>query len=263
MWMPISRVAVGELAHRERVVDFGRRRIVDRKRLHRRPRQFRRVGQRAPRRERGAARERIDDEAPEVVIVRRRDRAAGMQQLHGTRSRRIARGVERLPLERVLVGPVEEHVELRGERLRQPVLRELGDPLRDVARLALLALDRRQRRLQRVRRRLAVAAAALLVEVHRRARERQRDGRRFGRRRCRAVVLARELVEAEFVVRHDFPQEIRVELRHELVRARERFGGRRRGKAQQHVRRLDLLPLARDGLDLTATRRDRRAASRP
>ncbi len=29
-------VAVGELAHGKRVVDFGRRRVVDRKRAHRR-----------------------------------------------------------------------------------------------------------------------------------------------------------------------------------------------------------------------------------
>ena len=35
MWMPISRWPLARLAHRERIVDLGRRRVVDRERAHR------------------------------------------------------------------------------------------------------------------------------------------------------------------------------------------------------------------------------------
>ena len=120
----------------------------------------------------------------------------------------------------------------------------------DLLGLARLALDRRERRAQRVRRRLPVAALALLVEVHRRRVQQQRDGRGLRGRRLAAVVLARELVEAELGVAARVPQERRVEFRRELLRLGQRVAGAGRGEAQQHVAGLDLQPLAGHRLDL-------------
>ncbi len=128
--------------------------------------------------------------------------------------------------------------------------RQLRRPRRDLLGLARLALDRRERRAQRVRRRLPVAALALLVEVHRRRVQQQRDGRGLRGRRLAAVVLARELVEAELAVAARVPQERGVEFRRELLRLGQRVAGAGRGEAQQHVAGLDLQPLAGHRLDL-------------
>ena len=70
------------------------------------------------------------------------------------------------------------------------------------------------------------------------------------RRRLRAVIFARQLIEAEFTVADRFPQKIRVELAGEFVRVADRLRSARLGEAQQNIRRLDLEPLAGDGLDL-------------
>ena len=121
---------------------------------------------------------------------------------------------------------------------------QLVHPRGHLLALAPLALDRRERRLERVGRRLAVAPLAALVEVHRRGRERDGDGRRLGRRGRAAVVLAREVGEAELVVRRHLPQEVRVELARERLRLGLQRGRRRVGEAQQHRRRLDLQALA-------------------
>ena len=72
-------------------------------------RQVRHRRQRAPRREIGALRKRLGEKAIEVVVVRRRNRAARAQQLERADPLGRARGVERLPFGRVLVGPVEQH----------------------------------------------------------------------------------------------------------------------------------------------------------
>ena len=108
-------------------------------------------------------RKRLGEEAVEVVVVRRRNRAARAQQLRaGSSALGCARRVERLPFERVLVGPVEQHVELRAQRVAAGGARAARRSIRAISlAFALLALDRRERRLQRVGRRLAVAALAL------------------------------------------------------------------------------------------------------
>ena len=77
-------------------------------------------------------------------------------------------------------------------RVGQPVRARSRDPRGDLLAFALLALDRRERRLQRVRRRLAVASLALLVEIHRRRVQQHRHRRRLrGRRRARRSTRAR------------------------------------------------------------------------
>ena len=127
---------------------------------------------------------------------------------------------------------------------------ELVDATGHLLRLALLALDRGERGLQRIRRRLAVAALAALVEEHRRRGEGHRDGGGLDRQRRMPEVLPREIGEAEFVVAGDLPQEVRIK----LPRLHLRFGDERRRRRlrvpQQHRGRLDLQTLAGRGLDL-------------
>ena len=185
-----------------------------------------------------------------MVVVRRRDRAALGQERQGVRPRRLACGGNCLPLQRILVGLVEKHRELRAQRVGQPVRAQFVAPRSHLLRLALLALDRRERGLERIRRRPAVPALAPLVEVHRRAGERHGNGGGFGGHRRMAVIVARELGESELVVRTDFPQEIRIELPGKVLRIGEKR--RRRGirVAQQDRGRLDLQALAGRGLDL-------------
>jgi hypothetical protein len=84
-------------------------------------------------------------------------------------------------------------------------------PRADLHGFALLALDRRERGGERVGGRLAVAALAALVEVHRRGVQQLQHRELLGRARVLAVVVARERVERELVVAGDVPQELRVE----------------------------------------------------
>ncbi len=99
-------------------------------------------------------------------------------------------------------------------------------------------------------RRLAVASLAALVEIHRRRRQRERHGGRFGRRRSAPEIFLREFVESEFVLGRHFPEKIRIELAREPLRVGVERRGRRLGEAQQHGRRLDLEALAGGRLDL-------------
>ena len=217
MWMPISRCAAGELADRERVVDLGRRRVVDRERAHRRDRQLGQRRQRIPRRKRGALRKRLGQEAIEVIVVRRRNRAARAEQVERADPLGVHSGVERLPFGRALVGPVQQHVELRP---RAP-----SGSVRARSSADHCAISRASRSLRATDASAAfsasggaaIAAAALPIEIHRRARQRERDGGGFGRRGDCAVVFARELVEAELVVDRYFPQEIRVDAGDDLA----------------------------------------------
>ena len=86
--------------------------------------------------------------------------------------------------------------------------------------------------------------------MHRRRGEQHRHCGSNRGRRVRAVIFAREIVEAEFAVADGLPEEIRIEVRGERVCGRHRLGRARRREAQQNVRGLDFLALARNGFDL-------------
>ena len=243
-------MAVAERPHGERVVDLGGRRVVDRERGDVGERQLawrrqRRIGRKVE-----SLRKRRQAERVEMVIVRRRDRAAGGQQRQRIGARGLARGRERLPFERILVRPIEQHLAPRRQCIGKPAGEQRIAPGVDLPRFARLALDRGQRRLQRVRRRLAVAAAPLLVEIHRRRVQQARHRRLLGDARARAEVVAREHREVEFAVVARLPQEIDVERGGERLRLLERIVRRRRCEAQQHARRLDLGALAARGFHL-------------
>ena len=187
-------VAVGKLAHRERVVDLGGGCVVDRECARIAARQLAARAATCPTartaRPRGKA---SATKAPEVIVVRGRNRAARREKLHRIRLARFARRAERLPLERVLVRLVEQHRKTRAQRVGQAVLRKLAHPGRDLLALARLALDRGKGSLQRIGRRLAIAPLALLVEMHRRGvqQHRHRGGLR-GRRAARRSTRARD-----------------------------------------------------------------------
>ena len=212
--------------HRKRVVDLGRRRIVDRERPQRSARQpgHRR---RVMRRERGALRKRLKQEPIEVVIMRRWDRAAGGQQRDRVRLQRRARSIQGARFDRELVGLVEQHRQDRAKRFRQVMLFELPDIRGDLSGLAAFAFCSCESGLQRIGRCRSVAALPLLVEMHRRAvqAERERCGfRGFGRS---PEVLAGEVGKAEFALAAHFPQEIRIEPGGKRPRIREQRRRRR------------------------------------
>jgi hypothetical protein len=96
----------------------------------------------------------------------------------------------------------------------------------------------------------SIAAAAALVEVDRRGVQLQQQGDGFGRARGMAVILLRQLLEAEFVSSGRFPQKVGVELLRQRLGFGHHLGGRRGGKAQQDAGALDLAALAGRGFDL-------------
>src|SRR5439155_13933801 len=100
-----------------------------------------------------------------------------------------------------------------AESFRQPMRLQLLGIGRDLLTFTPLALGAGERGLEGIGGRRAVAALALLVEMHRRAMqaEGQRSGfRRFGRA---TEILACELGKCEFARTAHLPQEIRIELR--------------------------------------------------
>ena len=140
-------VPVRQLAHREGIVDFRRRRVVDRERADVGLRQIGHGRRRAVGRKRDPLGERLRQERVVVVVVRRGYGAARGEQRHRILLRRVARRGERLPLDRVLVRPVEQHVELRAEGVGQAARAELVRSRRPSAQpRASCARPRRARR---------------------------------------------------------------------------------------------------------------------
>ena len=150
------------------------------------------------RRKLDAARKVLEEKAPEVIAVGRRQRAAALEQPRGRQAGSLARLLERLDLDAVAVRLVEQLRQQRQELRGQLEARERGGPFVDAQLLLALLLHRGERGLERVGRRGAVAALAAPIEVHRRAMQPHEDGRGLERRRRAAEVLARELLEAEF-----------------------------------------------------------------
>ena len=255
----------GQLRDRERVVDLGGRGVVDAEGLGLGEGQVGRGSGRRQVRECDAPGEVLREKSPEMIIVRRRQRPAALEEARRRRLEALAGLLEGLPFDALAVGIVEQPRLERRELGRQFPLHQLRDV--EVAQLGLaaLALDRGERRLQRLRGRGPVAAAALLVEIHRRAVELHEQRGRLDRLRRAPVVLARQPLEAEFLLPAALPEKIRVDVRGEpagvLHEAREAAAV----EAEQHrgslhlralaVRRLDLqrsVVVGQDGADLEA-----------
>ena len=180
----------------------------------------------------------------EMEFVRRRQRAATLENARRRQLQLFAGRFERLPFEAVLVRRIEQGRHQRLERFRQTAGHEFVDVTLLLLGEQALFLDAGQRRLQRLGRRRLVASLALLVEIHRRAVQPQQQAGGFHCNRCVAEVFAAQLVEIEFVAAAAFPHEIDIDRVGAFLRRVHE--GRQRGlvEAQQYRRSLDLGTLA-------------------
>jgi hypothetical protein len=259
MWMPTRTAPPG----REGVVDLGGGGIVDRERRRRGQRQrlVRGPGIGQRRVEAGAARETARQEAFQVPGVGRGDRAARQQQPQRRRFQFVRGLLDRLVLGRIAVGAQQQPGAERADRLGQAAGHEVGDVPGALLFLRLAAGHRRQRRLQHVGRRRAEASLGLAVEVQRGAMHAQQDGRGLHRAGLVSEVVAREVLEAEFLLRRALPEEVQVDSGRLQPRLLEQLRAGRPLEAQQHVAGLDLAAPAPGQLDLERTvgRRQHRA----
>ena len=169
------------------------------------------VDDRRGRRKIGSARKVLKQKSIEMVVARRRDRVAFLEQAQRRELERSGRLFQRFDFHRVAVRLVQQLEQPRPECFGQ--LEALQ--LRLVAGLLLgqhaLALDARERRFQRVRRRGPIAPLALLVKIHRRAVQAREQRRRFLRIRRVTEVLARQRVVGEFVLRRALPEKVEID----------------------------------------------------
>ncbi len=242
-------VAVRQFFERERVVDLGGAGVVDAEGGDGRQRQLgmlvhRHLG------EAGAAREVLEQELVQMVVMRGRQRAAALQQMRRGQMRGGAGRFQRLDLDGVAVRLVQQHRQFVGEFGGQLESAELLGVARLQFGLQALLLGAGQRGLERVGRRGLVAALALLVEVHRRRVQADQRPCCFDGIRRMAEIFLRQRTEVELVLRRGFPQEIHVDAGRHLFRLRHEFGQAGLGETQHHVGRLDLAALAVGVLDL-------------
>ena len=220
-----ARADTGQLAHRQRVVDFGGLRVVDREGAHVGARQVVRQRRRLERRESRALGKLFVQEAPVVQVVGRLDGAALEQQLRRGQAGFAAGRFEGLGFRLVAVRRVEQGIGQRADFRRQAEGLQFADPALDRERLLTLLFKTGQRSCENVRRRLAEAALALAMEIDRRRVHGQQHRRRFDRRRLVSVVVAGKIQKRELAIVHALPQEIRFD-----------FLGQRRRLLQQGTR---------------------------
>jgi hypothetical protein len=229
---------------RQRVVDFRGLRIVDRERGDRGGGQFLLDRRGLERREAGAARELLEQEAAPVELVRAGDCAGGLEQVERRTLRALGGLDDGLVFGGVLVRLEQDLEQLVAHRLRRLAGGELPGPLLDLQGLQALALDAQQRGLDRLLGRLAEHALGHAAEVVRRVEQaEQRGGLLHGAGRL-VEVVACQVGEAELGLAGELPGEVEVDLARERVALREQFGGQRLLEAQEDVRGLDLHTLA-------------------
>ena len=185
-----------------------------------------------------------------MEVERRGDCAAALDEPQLGQPGGRCRVFQRLVFQRVLVRRDEDARDQRGVFGRQAAGRELGSQVRLPFRREAFLLQTGLGCCQRFGRRRAVAALALLMKIDRRRVQLQQQRHRFGRPRRVAVVLLRQLLEAEFLAACRFPQEIGVEFGRQRLGFGHHLGRHRRGEAQQDIGRLDLAALARGRLHL-------------
>ena len=186
-------VAIGQLFHREGIVDLGGGRVVDAEGIRAGQRQFVPLVQ-FDRRETGALGEMLEQEFLQMVILRGRQRAAAMQQMRGGQVRRGAGGFQRLDLDGVAIRFVEQIRKVCGEFGGQFEAGELLGVARLQRQLLSLLLGPGQRGLEHFRGSSAIAALSFLVEVDRRAMQADQRGSGFQRARCVAKILGGDLL---------------------------------------------------------------------
>eukprot|EP01022_Parablepharisma_sp_SALTPOND_P030346 TRINITY_DN760_c0_g2_i2.p1 TRINITY_DN760_c0_g2~~TRINITY_DN760_c0_g2_i2.p1 ORF type:complete len:1834 (-),score=673.82 TRINITY_DN760_c0_g2_i2:3861-9362(-) len=245
-----AQLAVGQVRHRQRIVDFGGGDVIDGEGLHIGHGQ---VGDRRGNVDGGKAgttREELVEEARVVQILRRGHAAGGQHQALRGGLHFLGGGVQGLVFDAVLVGLEEQLQRDRAEGLGQLVCLELVHIGRLRQQLLLLLFLAGQGRLQRSLRGGLVATAALLVEVDRCAMQAQQQTGCLGRQRRVAEVFGGQVDEAELFLAGHFPEEVQVDLVRDGLCLLQQFLRRGRGKLQQRIARLDLGTLAGGHLDL-------------
>ncbi|OIQ71420.1 hypothetical protein GALL_469640 [mine drainage metagenome] len=245
--------AVVQPAQRQGVVDFGGCRIVDAERGCGGQRQLfsgLRYGQRG---KSGALGKAIEQEPLHVKRPGRGDGTSVAQQRKRAAPGLFHRQRHGLVLRAILVGLEQHAVELVGDWPRAAARGEFGCIGLDLPLQLFLTRNRGESGLHLLRRRLAEqAAAAAALKVVRCAEQPQQNGGAVRGVGLAAVIVGGDLVEMEFVLRGEFPQQ--VEFDAVLLRLRPGEQIVRRGFVESHqrLRSLDLLPLARIEFDLQA-----------
>ena len=248
--------AGAESGHGQGIVDLGGAGVVDREGLH--------VGERQPgvvdpgrgqRREAGAVREELEQEALPVELVGRRNGARALQQLQG-RELGLASGLHHgLVFGGVLVGAEQDAVELLAHRGRSGAGHQLGSPVVDLGLDARLLLDGGKGLLHDLGRRLAEAALGPsgATEVVRCLEQREQRGRLLHGGGRVLEVFARDVDEAEFLlVGGEFPQQLHIHLARHGTGLGEQGGRGGLVEREHDVGRLGLDALAAVELDLGA-----------
>ena len=163
-----ANAAVAALDQRKGVVDLGGRGVVDAEGGRLRARQIGgSVGSGASSHPLPCGKV-LEQEAADMVLRARRQRAAALEQLRRRELERRTRSLQRLRLDRVAIGLVQQPSAHRLEFRRQTAGRQLVDVALLLFGLRVLALDRGQRSLERLVGRRLVAALAAPIEIHRR-----------------------------------------------------------------------------------------------
>ncbi len=207
----------------------------------------------------------LEGEPAQEVVLRPGERADAREQLLRRESGLGGRLVQRPPLERHLVRLEEERIELRGDLGGHGARGERGRPGVHLLLLAALPFQPGQRGLQVLLGRGLVAALSPPVEVHRARVQGERHRRGLQGRGRVAVVVLREVGEAELVGAAHLPQEARVDAVGPRLGLGDEGGKRLAVEAQQHRVRLHLRALAVRGLHLERRahlRQDRADAER-
>jgi hypothetical protein len=168
-------------------------------------------------------------ESLEVEFVAGGNRAALVQQAHGGQARFRAGIGQGLEFQAVLVRLVGQFEHLAPEHFRQFATRQHGRPFGTLGGFPCLAFDGGLGGGEHIRRRGPVTALALLVEINGGAMQSQQDGRGFGAEGFVAVVLPSQILETEFRLAGDFPEEIQVQFLFRGSSLLHDLGRRRRG----------------------------------
>jgi hypothetical protein len=234
----------------EGIIDFGGMRVVDGEGLDCRKRQITKLYRCFMCGEVGAVREVLEQEAAKLVVVGTADRAALLQQCRNREPRLGAGRFQRLGFDAVAVRLVQQRLQQGFELGRQAAGLEFFDhALAQQCLLAFLLLTG-ERGAQDFWWRLAKAALALAMEIHRRRMQAQQQRSGFDGVGFVPVVVGGQLFETEFVVGAGFPEKVGVYTAAGFVGTFHQLGRGRLDEAQQYIRALDLGALAGRQLDL-------------
>jgi len=197
--------ARAQALHRERVVDLGGLRVVDRIGLHGGQRQVcGRLGCGDGRKARALGEE-VEQKALPVELVARIDGTCLLQQIQRRGVRGAAGFYHGLVFGCVLVGAEQDFVELLADGLRAFTPAQLACPFLDLLQHQLFLLDGSQRLLQDFGRGLLEAALASAAEVVRRIEKGEQRTGLLGQRGVGREIVARQVGKAEFVLGGELP----------------------------------------------------------